>query len=1155
MKHAEFVHLHVHTQFSLLDGAIRLGDLYKKAREFHMPAVAITDHGNMFGAIEFYRGALEAGLRPLIGCELYIAPGSRFVKDDPGNYHIILLVQNQKGYENLSKLVTRANFEGFYYKPRVDIELLQQYNEGLIALSACLGGEIPSAILNGTMQQAKDIADRYRSIFNDNRFFLELQDNGIPEQATVNQGLLDIASSLDLPLVATNDCHYLSADDALAHEVLLCIQTGKTMNAPDRMRFSSDSFYFKSPQEMEKSFAHVPGALKNTVAIAERCNLDFKFNEYKFPHYEDPSGEDNAALFVRKAREGLQVRLDRLRQTHPAEFVEREAEYRQRLEDEIGMIKKMNFTTYFLIVSDFIRYAKHNGCPVGPGRGSAAGSLVAYCLEITEIDPIRYGLLFERFLNPERVSPPDIDVDFCMENRSRVLEYVTQKYGRENVAQIITFGKMMAKGVIRDVGRALDMPYKEVDAIAKLVPNDLGITIDKAIVQEPRLKERIDSDPQVANLIKISKALEGLHRHASTHAAGVVISDKPLDCYLPLYKGSHDEVLTQYSMNDVDAIGLIKFDFLGLRTLTVIEKAVTLIKADHAHQLPDMNDLPLDDAKTYELLCSGEAEGIFQLESSGMKDLLQRLRPGSIDDLTALIALYRPGPLGSGMVDDFIKGKHGHKEVEYPLPELEGVLRETYGIILYQEQVMQIARRLASFSLADADLLRRAMGKKKASEMAKQKNKFLSGARDNKIDPGKAVMIFDLMAKFAEYGFNKSHSAAYAYISFQTAYLKAHYPVEFMAALLSCEMDNTDKVVKHINECREKDIDVLPPDINVSRQDFTVFDGKIRFGLAAVKNVGLGAIESILSARDSGGSFTCLADFCSRIDLRKTNKKVLESLIKCGACDCLGKNRAQLLAVLEDVVGMAQRRQKEKERKQVSMFEMIAETTGQDDGFDIAYPEIADWDKKERLSFEKECLGFYITGHPLDEYRQILKSCTTITAAGVLAATTERDVMIGGMVSSLQRKTTKRGDPMAIVTFEDLTGSIEVLAFSEVYRQAQTLLQSAQPLLIKGRIGLEPENSNKIFASEVHDLDRAHEFAQPDVHVQCAINRLNHDEIDRLKRVLQNNPGKSKVFLHLVIPNNSETVIGLGDAFQASASPLLVTEMESIMGKHSVTLR
>jgi len=1155
MKHAEFVHLHVHTQFSLLDGAIRLGDLYKKAREFHMPAVAMTDHGNMFGAVEFYRGALEAGLHPLIGCELYMAPGSRFDREEPGNYHIILLVKNQKGYENLSRLVTKAHFEGFYYKPRIDFELLQECNEGLIALSACLHGEIPTAILEGGVPRALEVADRYRSIFTNNRFFLELQDNGIADQVKVNEGLLEISSKLELPLVATNDCHYLTADDAMAHEVLLCIQTGKTMNAPDRMRFSTNSFYFKSPQEMERSFAHVSGALKNTIAIAERCTLDFKFNEYKFPHYEHPTGEDNAELFVRMAREGLQARLERLRQTHPDMLAAREAEYRQRLEDEIGMIKKMNFTTYFLIVSDFIRYAKQNGCPVGPGRGSAAGSLVAYCLEITEIDPIRYGLLFERFLNPERVSPPDIDVDFCMENRSRVLEYVTQKYGRENVAQIITFGKMLAKGVIRDVGRALDMPYKEVDAIAKLVPGDLGITIDKAIAQEPRLKERIDSDPQVANLIKISRSLEGLHRHASTHAAGVVIADKPLECYLPLYKGPREEVLTQYSMNDVDAIGLIKFDFLGLRTLTVIEKAVNLIKADPAHQLPDMNDLPLDDAATYELLCSGEAEGIFQLESSGMKELLQRLKPGSIDDLTALIALYRPGPLGSGMVEDFIQCKHGQKQVAYPLPELEDVLRETHGIILYQEQVMQIARRLASFSLADADLLRRAMGKKKASEMAKQKSRFLSGAKHNRIDPGKAEMIFELMAKFAEYGFNKSHSAAYAYIAFQTAYLKAHYPVEFMAALLSCEMDTTDKVVKHISECREKNIDVLPPDINASRQDFTVAGGKIRFGLAAVKNVGLGAIESILAARDSGGAFTSLADFCSRIDLRRANKKVLESLIKCGACDCLGKNRAQLWAVLDEAVTMAQRRQKEKDTRQLSMFEMIAESTGLDEGFDISYPDIGDWEQKERLAFEKECLGFYITGHPLDHYRQILRSCTNITTDGVAAATTERDVLIGGMVAGLKQITTKKGEPMAFVTFEDQAGSVEVIVFADVYRQARALLQSEQPLLIKGRLAIESENNNRILAAEVHELDRAHELAHPDVHMQCPVNRLNHDEIERLKRVLQSNPGKSKVFLHLIVPNSSDTVIGLGDAFQTSASPLLVSEVESILGKNSLTLR
>ena len=756
MKNSEFVHLHVHTQYSLLDGAIKIDNLIAKAKEFRMPAISITDHGNMFGAIEFYQKALANSIKPIIGCEMYVASESRLKKETQGGtkdaiYHIILLAKDITGYQNLLKLASAAFVEGYYYKPRIDKELLKKHSTGLIALSACLQGEIPRLILQNDMNRAIATADEYRSIFGDENFYLELQENKIQDQKTVNEGLIKIANKMSLPLVATNDCHYLTAEDAEAHEVLLCIQTGKTMSSENRMRFSTNELYFKPPEEMIKDFAQVPDAIKNTLKIADQCNIKIKLKEYKFPAFSPPDNKTNEDYFEELSRSGLKERLNVLLANSGEERDKLAETYKKRLEDEIIMIKNLHFTTYFLIVHDFIKFAKDNAYPVGPGRGSAAGSLVAYSLKITEIDPIKNGLLFERFLNPERINPPDIDVDFCMDKRDKVIEYVTEKYGSDKVAQIITFGKMLAKGVIRDVGRALDMPYNEVDKIAKLIPNDMGITIEKALAQEPRLAELLQDDPRIKHLIKISKALEGLTRHASTHAAGIVIADKSLDNYVPLYKTPKDDfIITQYPMNDVDSIGLIKFDFLGLRTLTVIDRAVTLIKANRKTTLPEINELPLDDSETYKLLSSGETEGIFQLESSGMKDLITRIKPESIDDLTALLALYRPGPLGSGMVEDFIKRKHGRTDVIYELPQLEDILKETYGIILYQEQVMKIASTLASFSLADADLLRRAMGKKKASEMAKQKKNFLQGAAKNKIDIKKAEKIFDLMAKFAE---------------------------------------------------------------------------------------------------------------------------------------------------------------------------------------------------------------------------------------------------------------------------------------------------------------------------------------------------------------------------------------------------------------------
>jgi DNA polymerase-3 subunit alpha len=834
-KAIDFVHLHVHTQYSLLDGAIRLDNLFKRTTEMGMPAVAMTDHGTMFGTIEFYEKARAAGVKPIIGCECYVAPrtiADKSPEDHRGLTHLILLCESQEGYRNLCKLVSIARIKGFYHKPRVDWSLLRAHSKGLIALTACLQGEIPRLVRQGNIQAADKAAHKFQDVFGEDNFFLEVQNNGIEVQETVNQGLFDMSDRLSIPLVATNDCHYLNADDVKAHDVLLCIQTGKTVQMSERMRFGTDQLYFKSGEDMAGYFAHRPEALANTVKIAERCEVSFDFNTYHFPRFDTPPGQDEAVLFEKKVREGFARILKQVEKRNP-DFDK--SVYQARIEDEIGLIKEMGFPGYFLIVADFINYAKENNIPVGPGRGSAAGSLVAYSLGITNLDPIEYGLIFERFLNPARKSMPDIDVDFCINGRERVFKYVVKKYGGgEKVAQIITFGKLKTRAVIRDVGRALDIPLGEVDAIAKMVPDVLNISLEEALEQEPRLTGLADQKPEVGELIQISRVLEGLPRHASTHAAGVVISDKPLVEYLPLFTGKKEEVVTQFDMKVVEKIGLVKFDFLGLRNLTVIDNTLTLISRQ-GKEVPDLDALDFNDEATYRLLASGDTTGVFQLESSGMKDLLVRLRPECFDDVIALVALYRPGPLDSGMVDDFVLRKHGKKSVEYLVPELAPLLEETYGVIVYQEQVMKIAGELASYAMSEADDLRKAMGKKIPEIMAKHRQRFVKGARDNHIDGSKAEQIFDLIAKFGGYGFNKSHSAAYALIAFQTAYLKAHFPVEFMASLLTSEMHSTDGVVKYISECRSHDIDVLPPDINESDVAFTVSGEKIRFGLVAVK--------------------------------------------------------------------------------------------------------------------------------------------------------------------------------------------------------------------------------------------------------------------------------------------------------------------------------
>ena len=909
----EFVHLHLHTEYSLLDGAIRLKDLFPKAKEFGYQAVAVTDHGAMYGVLNFYEQARKHDIKPIIGCEVYVAPTHRKDKSARSQreaaYHLVLLAQDLEGYRNLLKLVTLAHFEGKHYKPRVDMELLREYNRGLIALSACLHGQVPHSITQGDRKKAKELAETYASIF-DGRFYLEIQENGIPDQEVVNQGLADLAQELGLPLVATCDCHYLSSQDAEAHDLLLCIQTGKTVNDSDRMRFTCDSLYFAPPDEIAERFSKWPEAVANTVEIAKRCNVEIPIGTHHFPVYPLEEGQSYESLFQEKAREGFARRAEEL--GLEGEELKR---YQERLEEEMEVIIEKGFASYFLIVSDFINYAKKQGIPVGPGRGSAAGSLVAYSMRITDIDPVKYGLFFERFLNVERESLPDIDVDFCMNRRDEVIRYVSEKYGGENyVAQIITFGQMKARAVVRDVGRALGMPFPEVDKIAKLVPEGPKVTLDKALEQEPKLKEMMEKDPKVKQLIQVAKVLEGLPRHASTHAAGVVISDRPMVEYLPLTKGKRDETTTQFDMVCVEKIGLIKFDFLGLKTLTVIDTALKLIE-EHYGDKVDISKIPLDDPATFELLCRGDTTGVFQLESSGMKDLIRRMRPNSFTDMIALVALYRPGPLDSGMVDQFVKAKHGEIEVHYLLPQLEPILKETYGVIVYQEQVMQIAQTLAGYSLGEGDLLRRAMGKKKKEVMDAQRERFMEGARAKNIPEDKAKEIFELMAKFAGYGFNKSHSAAYALIAYQTAWLKAHYLVPFMASLLSNELGNTDGVLKFISDCRERGITVLPPDINRSREDFTIEQKKdIRFGLAAVKNIGLGAIEAIVKEREENGPFESFQDFCARVDTRKVNKRVLESLVKCGAFDSLEPNRAKLFEGIDRAIDYSQAVKREKER-------------------------------------------------------------------------------------------------------------------------------------------------------------------------------------------------------------------------------------------------
>ena len=1053
-----FAHLHVHTEYSLLDGASRVKELIRRTKELGMDSVAITDHGVMYGAVRFYKEAKAQGIHPVIGCEVYLAPGMRQERaevDGTRYYHLILLAENETGYRNLVELISLANIEGYYYKPRIDKELLRQYHEGVIALSACVAGEIPQAILRGNNERAEALVAEYVEIFGQDNFFLEIQDHGLPEEKTVNRALREFAKKYDIGLVATNDVHYVHADDSEFHDILLCVQTGRTINDPDRMRFSGPDYYLKSEEEMAALFADYPEALENTAKIAARCQVDFTFGELQLPFYPLPEHFKSDDAYLRALCE------ERI----SSRYADVTDEIRTRLDYELDVIHGMGYASYFLIVWDFIVYARGHGVEVGPGRGSAAGSIVAYLLGITNIDPLRYALLFERFLNPERVSMPDIDIDFDDINRGRVISYVKERYGEDHVAQIATFGTMGAKGAIRDVGRVLEMSFSEVSAITKLVPAELNITLDRALKESSDFRRLYDEDESVRRVIDLARRIEGLPRNISIHAAGVVIAKEPLASQVPVWV-SEGTLVTEFDKDDVEALGLLKMDFLGLRTLTIIADTVRHVRASHGIEL-DVDAIPLVDEKTSQMLCDGDTGAVFQMESAGMTNLVKDLQPKGFVDLIPTVALYRPGPLGSGMVTDFIDGLHGKKEVVYMHPLLEPILKETFGVVLYQEQVMQIVQVLAGFSLGQADLLRRAMGKKKHELLMAQKEIFLQGCAKNGLETSLANHIFDLLTHFADYGFNKSHSAAYGLLAWQTAYLKAHYPVEFMAGVLTSIMDKTDKIPVYIQLCRQMGIKILPPDINSSAATFGIEDGAIRFGLAAVRNVGENAIVSMERVRAEGGKFRSLVDFCARVDMRAVNKRALESLIKCGAFDSIGTERNQLLASLDAAMQDAARRQRDVLSGQGGLF---GEETMEEVQQIAVSGDVPPSTARERLTWEKEATGFYITGHPLDDYSDTLSALLSI---GEIPNTVRKDrqlVRIGGILTSTKRFTTKKGDTMLFAELEDFSGKIEVTVFPRVFYAHVSALEPDAIIVVEGRVDTTGEEP-KLLAEEIWGMN------------------------------------------------------------------------------------
>jgi len=1147
---SEFVHLHVHTEYSLLDGMIRIKDLIERTASYQMPAVAVTDHGAMFGAVKFYQEARDRGIKPIVGCEVYVAPKSRKDRDAVGN-HLVLLCKNRRGYKNLCRLVSAGFIEGFYYKPRIDMELLAEHNEGLFALSACLKGKVPQAILVEDHEGAEAAATELRDVFGEDRFFLELMENGIEDQRRVNVELIALAKKLGLGVVATNDCHYLTREMSRAHEALLCIQTGKTLSDEKRMRLATNEFYFRSPGEMKEKFAETPEAISNTIEIANRCNFDWDLETKHFPVFKTNGDLTIEEAFAKKARAGFEKRHDDVARTDP-DFEGREEEYSKRLEEEIKVIVDMGFSGYFLIVADFVNHSKQDGIAVGPGRGSAAGSLVSYSLGITDINPLAYGLIFERFLNPERRELPDIDVDFCQERREDALRYVTEAYGgSEYVAQIITFGTMKARAVIRDVGRVMEVPYGEVDRIAKLIPEKADLA--QALKQEPRLKEIRDNDTRIAELLELAADLEGIARHASVHAAGVVISDRPLTEHLPLYKESkEDKVVAQYDKKFVEKVGLIKFDLLGLKTLTQIRYCVELIRQNRGEEV-DVDKLPLDDAETFKLLADGDAGGVFQLESSGMQDLLVRLSPERFEELIAVVALYRPGPLNSGFHEKFIERKHGRQKVEYKHPLMEGVLKETYGVLVYQEQVMEIAVRLAGYTMGEADNLRKAMGKKDAALMETQREKFIGGAGKKGIGGDLARSIFNEMAPFAEYGFNKSHAAAYAYIAFQTAYLKARYPVEFMASLLTTDIDNADKVLRYLKEVEDKEIEIEPPHVNTSGWKFGARDEKISFGLGAVKGVGHGAVEAIALAREEGGEFKSLFDFCDRVDVRKVNRKALESLVKAGAFDGPDIGRARIFAAIDKALESGHKALQERESGQTSLFDMLDDETGAD-FMQQAYPDVSPWSSQELLANEKEALGFYLTGHPLARYEKMMKMYKVVETTQVQFMPSGQEIKIGGIVTAKKEIVSKKGERMAFVTVTDLKGSIEVVVFASVFKEAAPFLEDGdRPVLVRGRVEVA-EDRAKLLAGEIMPLEMAAERLPMTLRVTLNRTTAGKDLAPAIGSLIKSHSGRAKVVVHVLIPGRSETMIALGPDYRASPDERLAKALLELPGVDDVSL-
>lgn len=1141
-------HLHLHTEYSLLNGAIRISDLAKKAKEFNMPAVAMTDYGNTFGGVEFYKEAVGQGVKPILGAEVFLPNYDdhtklEFRRGQDQLFHLVLLVQNHQGYQNLCRLLSESYLHGFYYKPRIDTKLLKEFGSDLIVLSGGMSSEINFHLYQERLDLAKAATQKYIKLF-PGRFYLELCDNGLSFQQKMNEEIVSLAKEYGLPLVATNDVHYLSPEDAEAFEVLRAIQMSRFYDSDlDKLKFQTDAYHFRSNEEMQELFSYCPESLNNINDIVEKCNFEYDFKTYHFPKFETPEGLTLDDMLIKEAHEGLESRWEQIKLLSHKTDEDKDA-YKERLKTELDIICSMGFSGYFLIVSDFIRWAKDQGIPVGPGRGSAAGSLVAYCTHITDLDPIPYNLLFERFLNPERVSMPDVDIDFCQDRRGEVIEYVTEKYG--NVSQIITFGKMKAKAVIRDVGRVMDLEYEYVDKIAKLIPGALNIKLKDALEQEPDLKERYENDETVKRLIDVCLKLEGMSRHASVHAAGVIITDKPLWELAPLYKGSDKDLVVQYDMKSAEKIGLIKFDFLGLKTLTVIHNAIKNIKKTRGTDL-NIDHIPVDDDKVYQTLISGDGCGIFQLESQGMRDLMTRLKPSCFEDIFALVALYRPGPMD--LIPDFIERKHGRQEVDYLDSRLESVLAPTYGIMVYQEQVMQIAQILAGYTLGGADLLRRAMGKKDVNEMTRQRQLFKEGAKKNGLTEERADHIFDLMAKFAGYGFNKSHAAAYALVSYQTAYLKTHYYPEFMAALMTSEMEDTDKLLVFINDLKKHKTRILPPDINFSSKEFTVTDeGELRYALCAIKGVGESAVESIVQARTEGGPFQSYFDFCYRVDLRRVTKKVIEMLIKAGAFDLFDMPRSAMMDAIENMVDAALSKQKSAKIGQGDLFS--DEDSQAQTPIGVTVDLEKDWTHTEKLSFEKEAFGFYFSSHPLQPLADHLHKMTTHQITELKEQPQDTKVTLGGVIVGSRAINTKKGDRMAFASLEDLSGSAELVIFPRTYQECREILELEEPLLVHGSIDLSQDDAKIIVESMSKLADTLKETTQS-IHIDLPYQNLSEAQIQNVMNVLNQYEGQSLVYLHIKQDDEFETILEFPQKVRATACEPLKYHIDRIF-KRSV---